>query len=183
MAANVVVGNSSLSLSATETLTAGLVTTVKPQGTMTFGAGGSGAAYTNGTGAGQIDQMYSRQLTFVASTPQTLDLQALPNMGIPVVNQTLVRVRELWIEVTDIALTHTLAVAAGASNGWTFLPPIGNDLTVMPGGRAGLVMSDPDSVGSSVGYVVDSGNKTITLTPSAFPIIVNVTILGCSAIS
>ncbi len=183
MAANVVIGNSSLTLSATQTLVSGLVTTVKPNGTITFGAGGSGAAYTNGTGAGQIDQMYSRQLTFVASTPQTLDLQALPDMGIPVVNQVLVRVREIWIEVTDVVLTHTLAVAAGASNGWTFLPPIGNDLIAMPGGRAGVIMSDPDSVGGGVGYVVGSGSKTITLTPSAHVLIVNVTILGCSAVS
>jgi hypothetical protein len=30
--------------------------------------------YTNGTGAGQIDLLYAKRLTFVASTPQTLDL-------------------------------------------------------------------------------------------------------------
>jgi hypothetical protein len=183
MAANVVIGNSTLSLSATQTLTTGLITTQKPQGAMTFGAGGSGAAYTNGTGAGQIDQIYQRQLTFVASTLQTIDLTALPDMASPQVNQSLARVRELWIEVTDIVLTHTLSVAQGASNGWAFLPPIANGLTAMPGGRAGIVMSDPDSVGAGVGMVVDGSHKTITLTPSAFPIIVNVTILGCSAVS
>ncbi len=179
----VVIGNSTLSLSATQTLTTGLTATVKPTGAMTFGAGGSGAAYTNGTGAGQIDLMYSRQLTFVASTLQTIDLTALPDMGIPVVNQNLARVREFWLEIVDIVLTHTLNVAQGASNGWAFLPPIANGLTAMPGGRGGIVLSDPDSVGAGVGMVVDSSHKTVTMTPGAYVLICNLTILGCSAVS
>ncbi len=179
----VVIGNSTISLSATQTLTTGLTATTRPQGIMTFGAGGSGAAYTNGTGPGQIDMVYSRQLTFVASTLQTLDLQAIPDMASPQVNQIMVRVREFWVEVTDIVLTHTLGVAQAASNGWSFLPPIANQLVAMPGGRAGIVLSDPDSVGAGVGMIVDSSHKGITLTPSAFAIVANVTILGCSAVS
>ncbi len=179
----VVIGNSTISLSATQTLTTGLTATVKPSGVMAFGAGGTGAAYTNGTGAGQIDLIYSRQVTFVASVAQTLDLTAIIDMASPTVSQNMARVREFWVEVTDIVLTHTLGVAQGASNGWGFLPPIANQLVAMPGGRAGIVMSDPDSVGAGVGMIVDGSHKTITFTPTAFAIVANITILGCSAVS
>ncbi len=46
-----------------------------------------------------------------------------------------------------------------------------------------IVMSDPDSVGAGVGMIVDGTHKTITFTPTAFAIIANITILGCSAVS
>ncbi len=45
----IVIGTSTLSLSATQTLTTGLTATVKPNGVIVFGAGGTGAAYRTGT--------------------------------------------------------------------------------------------------------------------------------------
>ena len=68
------------------------------------------ANYTNGTGANQIDLLYAKQLTFVASTPQTLDLTAISDLAAATAN--MARVREFLLQVVTAPFPEPTVVGS-----------------------------------------------------------------------
>jgi hypothetical protein len=132
--------------------------------------------YTNGTGTGQLDLLYSKQLTFVASTPQTLTLSAIADMSGATV--AMLRVREFWLQV----VSGTIIAGAAGTHPWSPLLGTTGTVTIGPGPAFGI--SDPTTVGGGLGLVVASGSSDqLKLDPGSSPAVVNVLIGGCSATS
>jgi hypothetical protein len=135
--------------------------------------------YTNGTGAGMIDLLYAKRLTFVASTPQTIDLNALPT--IDGATSAFVRVREFWLRVVTLTVDFNMIVGAAASNPWAAVWGTTGLHTVMAGSV--LAMSDPTTVGASKGMIVSGSSKAVKLDPGSNVVIIDLVIAGCSAAS
>lgn len=134
--------------------------------------------YANGTGSAQIDTLYAKQITLVASTPQTLDLTTVTD---PAGNSAnFARVREAIFQNVTTTASYDVKVSAGASNGVIFLPPSSSPLFCRYGST--LRISDKVSTGSGNGNVVGGTTKTVTLDPGTNgPIIINVIIAGGSS--
>lgn len=143
--------------------------------------------YTNGTGPSQIDLIYAARLTFVASTPQTLDLTTLVDMGAITIN--FARVRELIIQSLATTAAFTMTIGAAASNTWTGFLGTATSALILPtnvgatGNFAAHQLSDPYTVGASTGAFVDATHKTLKLDPGANAFSINIIIAGCSAVS
>lgn len=135
--------------------------------------------YTNGTGAGMVDLVYAKQLTFVASTPQTLDLTAIVDLSGATVN--MARIREIEIQVVTATVDFNLTLGAAASNPWAPIWGTTGTHSVMAG--AYFYYSDPNTVGSGKGLVTSGTSKNLKLDPGSNIIVCNVIIAGCSAVS
>jgi hypothetical protein len=133
--------------------------------------------YASGVGPGQVDTLYARSLV-LAGAPVTVDFAAVNDVsGAPV---SFARIREFVAYVTDPAATHVVNVYAGASNGWSVVPPSTSPLPARPGG--GLVrVADPQSTGAGAGNVVTATSRTVTFDPGANTVTVYVMAAGCSA--
>jgi hypothetical protein len=131
--------------------------------------------YPNGTGPGQVDQIYAQPLT-LAGAPTTLNLGSLPDLiG---TNAAPARIREAmaWIPASDTNSTHTVTISPGASNGYT---PIGTTI-LYTGGSLVRLLSDPKSTGAGVGAVTSSSSNTIKLDPGSNTVTVCLILAGCS---
>ncbi len=169
-----ITGSSALAIALTERPFSGLtVTQVTPLGAV-------GTTYTAGTAANQVDFLYAKQLT-LAAAPQTLSLQAIQDVSGATAN--MLRVREFFVSVQDITLTHFVSIYAHNTNGWAFLPDFSQPLKAMPGGEAAVYLNDPASVGGGVGLVTGAASLNVVLDPGAFTIICNVVIAGCSSVT
>lgn len=136
--------------------------------------------YGNGTAAGKVDLIYAKQLTFVASTPQTLDLSALTDLSGAAAN--FARVREFLIQILTGTAGFDLTVGSAASNAWAAL--LGATGTTKAfAGIITYLLSDPVSIGAGVGAVVSGTSKNIKLDPGANALTANIIICGCSAVS
>lgn len=137
------------------------------------------ANYTNGTGANQIDLLYAKQLTFVASTPQTIDLAALTDLSGATVN--MARIREILLQVVTTTVDFNLTLGAAASNPWAAIWGTAGTHVVMAGST--LSISDPATVGSGKGLVTSGTSKALKLDPGSQILVANLIIAGCSAVS
>jgi hypothetical protein len=135
--------------------------------------------YTNGTGAGQIDLLYAKRLTVVASTPQTLDLNALPT--IDGATSAFVRVREFWAKLITATVDFNAIFGAAAANPWAAAWGTTGLHTLMAGTI--LAFSDPVTVGASKGYIVSGTSKNLKIDPGSNVIVLDLLIAGCSAAS
>jgi hypothetical protein len=167
----VITGSQRIQTSFTQTKSTGVITPLSLGATIGFTPN-----YGNGTGANQVDLMYSAAVT-LASTTSVLDLTSLTDLAGAAVN--MARVRELIIQSTDTTLTKLLKFYAASSNGWTFIPLVATFLTIPAGGC--LHMSDPLSVGAGVGLVTGGASKVITIDSVAQTCTYNIIIAGCSA--
>jgi len=167
-----VTGQSSLSFLFTEVLTSGLISQQTLPAAVTLAH-----TYANGTGAAQIDVIYAKQLVLTASSPQTIDLTSIPDLSGATVS--FGRIREFMIQVVTATFGFNVTLSGGATNPWTGLLTSGSAMTLYAGVTHYLV-SDPTSVGSSIGAVVTSGSKTIKLDPGANNVTVNIIAVGCS---
>jgi hypothetical protein len=140
------------------------------------------ASYSTGSGANQINLLYSQPFS-AAAAPLTLDLTALAEAinGVTITND-FARVRELLISVHDANAGHLVTVYHGASNGVAWLPAVGSALTVPSNGGC-LYLSDPQSVGGTTGFIVDSTHKNIVIDPGANTVVGSIEIAGCDAAS
>lgn len=170
----VVAGTSQLTVGSNQTVTSGLVATQTLAASIT-----KTTQFANGTGAGQVDLIYAKQLTFAASTPQTLDLAAIVDMSGATVN--MARIREIVIQVVTTTVDFNLTVGAAAANPWAAIWGTTGTHVVMAGSL--LYISDPTSVGASKGLVTSGTSKTLKLDPGSNILIANVIIQGCSAVS
>ena len=133
---------------------------------------------TNGTAADKVDGLYFTTLTFVASTPQTLDLTTLTD--VLTASITNVRVRFIAIKVKWTTDNVPLLVSPGVTNGWTGFLATGSVMSVFPSSSNNdgfFVLQAPQTTG----IVVDSTHKTMTLNPQTAAGTVDVIIATCSA--
>src|SRR3954463_12010134 len=107
----VVTGTSTVNGGFNHVVTSGLITSQTLPAAITLTT-----QYANGTGAGQVDLIYAKQIALVASTPQTLDLTALTDLSGPSVH--FARVRELFIQVVTTTSAFNVIVGAAAANPW-----------------------------------------------------------------
>lgn len=168
----VVAGTAQLNTSFNQTVTSGVITSQTIPAAISLTT-----QYSNGTGAGQVDLIYAAQLTFVASTPQTLDLTALTDLHGAAV--AFARIRELAIQVVTKTVDFNLTVGNAAANAFSaFWGATGTD-TVMAGSIR--YFTDPTTIGTSKGAFVDSTHKSLKLDPGGNVLVANILIVGCSA--
>lgn len=167
----VVAGNVTFNAAFTETVSSGVIQTYSVPATIS-----SNLSYANGTASNQIDTIYAKALTLSGATT-TIDLTSLTD---PAGNSAnFARVREFIVVNTSTTAGFDVKVEAGASNGWSVLPPSTSPVYARYSGI--LRISDPVSTGSGNGNVVGSTSKTVTFDPGANTVIINVLIVGGSA--
>lgn len=172
-------GNVNLTASFTETISSGVVTTQSLPASIT-----QGLSYSSGTGPGQCDLLYSKQLS-LAGSATTLDLTSLADLAGS--SYSFARVRELII--TNLASTggYTLTIGSASASAWTgFLGTASATAVIHPGTSAGgntHRWSDYYNTGSTSGAVTGASSKLLKLDPGANTFSVNIIILGCSAFS
>lgn len=135
--------------------------------------------YTNGTGANQIDLLYAKQLTFVASTPQTLDLTAIVDLAAATVN--MARVRDFFLQIVTATVDFNITLGAAAANPWA--PLWGTTGTQVVFAGTTYHISDPTTVGSGKGLVTSGTSKSLKIDPGSNVVVANLIIAGCSAVS
>lgn len=169
-----VTGSMKVTTSSTQTPT-GLPGTVTPLTiNQTFNS-----TFQNGTAADLVDQRYIATLTFVASTPQALDLTSLLDSSGGAVN--FARVRRLSIKFKDATDGQTLKIgyASTTANAWTSLLSNPGQLTLQPSTAANdgfIVLSAPNTTG----WVVSNTNKLLNLDPGTSAFSIDIEILGAS---
>lgn len=170
----IVAGTVQLVTGFNQTVTSGLVTTQTLPASISLTT-----QYANGTGAGQVNLIYAKQIALVASTPQTLDLTALLDLSGATVN--FARVRELVVQVVTATSAFNAILGNAASNAWApFWGATGTD-TVFAGSIR--YFTDPTSVGAGVGAVTSGTSKNLKLDPGSNNVTINLLIAGCTAVS
>src|SRR5690242_19683420 len=98
-------GTSQLSAGYNQTITSGVITSQTIPASIALTT-----QYAGGTAAGKVDLIYARQIALAASTPQTLDLTNLTDLGGGAVS--FARVREFVIQVVDATAGHDVTLGA-----------------------------------------------------------------------
>lgn len=129
--------------------------------------------------ADQCDLVYAASITFVTSTPQTLDLTSLTDVVGGAVN--FARVRLVAIKNLSTADAAVLTVGNSVTNEWDGFLSAAGTLKVFPSSannpKGGwVILTAPNTTG----IVVDSTHKTLKLDPGANAFTVNVIIAGGS---
>jgi hypothetical protein len=133
-----------------------------------------------GTGAADLcDRVYYGLLTFVASTPQTLDLTTLTDVLGNAVNFT--RVRAIVIQNQSTVNGVTLTVGNAGANEWDAVLSASGTLGVSGGSPANpnggfYVQTCPNTTG----WVVDGTHKALKLDPGAAAFTAVVILVGSS---
>lgn len=170
----VVTGTVQLVTGFNQTVTSGLVTTQTLPASISLTT-----QYANGTGAGQINLIYAKQIALVASTPQTLDFTSLLDLSGATVN--FARVRELVVQVVTVTSAFNVILGAAAANPLAaFWGTTGTD-TVFAGSIR--YFTDPTSVGAGVGAVTSGTSKNVKFDPGSNNVTINLLIAGCTAVS
>lgn len=139
------------------------------------GITGASITYTSGTGAGQIDSLYSEPIALAANTPQTINLQSLTGLGGE--SLVLARAREFILFNPS---AYDCKAYQGATNPWAMVPPSTAPLWARAGNGCARI-SDPNSTGAGVGNVVTATSCEVTLDPGANAFTVYLIVAGGSA--
>lgn len=143
---------------------------------ITFSGNGLKANYGSGSAADKIAKISAFTLTFVASTPQTIDLTSLPDVFGNAAAVSFGNVHTVAIRMNSTTDGAEITLTPNASNGWDkmglglILPAAS---TTNPAG-AFFVISAPNTTG----FVVDSTHKSLDLTPSAHAFTVDFELTG-----
>jgi hypothetical protein len=167
-----VTGSGSISLNDTFTYSTGFNTGQSVAQTRTINSN----QLSNGTAADQINLVGAVRLTFTASTPQTIDLTTalLDPSGSAVAFSKIKRLLIKFVSPTTDGATVT--IKHGTSNGWTNFIDAG-------AAGVGLTLQAPtanNDAGSAfvapntTGWVVTSTNKTLTITPNAYHVVLDI---------
>ena len=158
----------------------GAQTSVLDLGTATFpfSASASTAFSTSGTGAGQVDRVFTDTRTLAASATEDLDLAGslTDAYGATI---TMARIKAIYVSAAA-ANTNNVQVTRSASNGVPWLLAAGDGIALRPG--AYILWGS--GVADATGVAVTAGTgDLITFTNSAGTTSVTYTviILGCSA--
>lgn len=142
-----------------------------------------GTAFDNGTGAGQVDKVFSDTRTLSASATEDLDLAGvlLDAFGAAI---TFVRVKGLLVSASASNTNNVIVGANAASNAWgTLFGPVGasgGTITLRPGAFfcAGVGAAD------ATGWVVTAATADllhVTNSAGGTSVTYDVVIVGCSA--
>ena len=174
-----VTGQVTPSLNFTQTPAAGFLAGVQVPANKTIQA----IFKTAGVIADQVDTLYANTLTFVASTPQTIDLTTLTDiLGNAI---TFARVRLIAIRVNSTTDGQNLLVGGAGANEWDGFLTSGAKITVFPSTAASggglnnsgfFILAAPNTTGA----VVNSGSKLLKLDPGSNAFTVDILIAGCS---
>ena len=132
--------------------------------------------YANGTGANQVQQMWSDERTLTTTTSETLDLSALAGGAFGTVNFS--KIKEIIIQVTTATSGFRLLVGGGSTNPFTaFVLDPSDKIYVGAGGQVHL--SNPVD-----GYTVDGTHKILTLeNPSGGSLTYKITLIGVGSVA
>lgn len=148
-------------------------------GTATFPFATSfGAAYSTGTGAGQVDRVFTDTRTLAASGTEDLDLAGV--LADAYGNTlTFARIKAVYVSAAT-GNTNSVQVTRPASNGVPWLMAAGDGIALRPGAAAAWMSGTADATGV---VVTASTGDLITITNSAGTtgVTYTVVILGCSA--
>jgi hypothetical protein len=134
----------------------------------------------DGIGAGQVNESWSNILTFVASTPQTLDTRSLVGIGSRAVSFAAIK---FW-QIVLLSSVGSLTVGNAATNAWSAPWSSATVTEVITAG--GCVDQQGNLVGTpfckvrmdATGWVTDATHKDILLTPSAHALTVYIALAG-----
>lgn len=148
-------------------------------GTATFPFSTSGStAFSSGTGAGQVDRVFTDTRTLSASGTEDLDLAGVLTdaFGATI---TFARIKAV-IVTAAVANTNSVQVTRPASNGVVLFMAAGDGIALRPGASFGWFAGAADATGVAV---TASTGDLLTITNSAGTTGVSYTIvvLGCSA--
>jgi hypothetical protein len=148
-------------------------------GTATFPfAASGGAAYSSGTGAGQVDRVFTDTRTLSASATEDLDLAGslTDAFGATI---TFARIKAIFVQAAS-ANTNNVQVTRPASNGVPWLMAAGDGIALRPGAGQAWWSGAADATGVAV---TGGTGDLITFTNSAGTTTVSYTVvvLGCSA--
>jgi hypothetical protein len=168
-----VTANVSMGVAGSQTATADL-------GTVTYPYSASfGASYTTGTGAGQVDRVYTKTTTLSASGTGDIDLAGSLTDALGNTSISFARIKS--IQVTAAAAnTNNVQVTRPASNGTAIFMAAGDGISLRPGAAFAWASGIADATGVAV--TAGTGDL-ITFTNSAGTTSVTYTVVitGCSA--
>lgn len=125
----------------------------------------------------QCDLIHCKTYTFVASTPQVVDLKNLVDIFGAVA--ALARVRFLAIRVNSVVDGQGLLAGANGSSDWLGLSSAGSTVTVYPGTAANdgfAIWQMPNTAGAPVG----ASTHLLKLDPGTGAFGVDLLVAGCS---
>jgi hypothetical protein len=167
-----VTANVSLGVSGSQTSALDLGTVTFP-----FSASG-GAAYTSGTGAGQVDRVFTDIRTLGASGTEDLDLAgSLTDVFGATI--TFARIKAIFVTAAA-ANTNNVQVTRPASNGAPWLMAAGDGIALRPGAAFAWASGAADATGVAV--TAGTGDLvTFTNSAGTTSVTYTVVIVGCSA--
>lgn len=138
----------------------------------------AGVSYTTGTGAGQVDMVFTDIRTLAASGTEDLDLAGVLTDAYGA-TMTFARIKSVHVAAAA-GNTNNVQVTRPASNGVPWLMAAGDGIALRPGAAVTWASGAADATGVAV---TASTGDLITLTNSAGTTGVSYTvvILGCSA--
>lgn len=141
---------------------------------------GINCSFANGTALDQVDLVYFTTLTFVASTPQVLDLTSLLDPLGGVVN--FKRIKKIIIKPKGLVdnVILKLGYSGVTSNAWISLVTNPGQISLQAAptanNDAGFVILAPNATG----YVVGATNKLLNLDPGTAAYSVDIELQGAS---
>jgi hypothetical protein len=177
--AGVVSGSVTLSVAFQEYITSGYV---NPQ-TLTAALSALGLAagtlqLNNGTGAQQVDTLYCKVLTLVASTPQTVNFQSTTDPDSASI--TFLRGRLFAVFNPTLTAGYDCKIYQAGSNPLVWVPPSSSPGWARANGGLYFQM-DPQSTGAGNGNVITSSSCEVTFDPGTNNVTVYVLMVGGSA--
>lgn len=164
--------NVSMSVSGSQTSTADLGDATYPY-SKSFGA-----SYSSGTGAGQVDRVYTKTTTLGASGTGDIDLAGSLT---DVFGATITFARIKSVQVTAAAAnTNNVQVTRPASNGVPIFMAAGDGIALRPGAAFSWASGTADATGVAV--TAGTGDLlTFTNSAGTTSVTYTVVITGCSA--
>ena len=136
------------------------------------------AAYSSGTGAGQVDRVYAKTLTLAASATADLDL-AGSLVDIYGATITIAKLKAVFVQAAA-ANTNNVQVTRPASNGVPWLMAAGDGIALRPG--AWVCWGSGTTDASGVAVTAGTGDLiTFTNSAGSTSVTYTVVLLGTSA--
>lgn len=133
---------------------------------------------TSGVAADQVDGIYAKTITFVASTPQTIDVSALTDIFGNTI--TAARARLVAIKVKWVTDNVPLLVGGAGANEWDGFLTSGGKVSVFPSSSTNdgfFIISAPQTTG----IPINGTSKLLKLDPQTAAGDIDIIIATCSS--
>lgn len=145
--------------------------------TFPFNAAAS-SAYSSGTGAGQVDTVFTDTRTLSASGTENLDLAGVLT-GAFGATLTFARIKAVFVSAAA-ANTNDVQFTRPASNGTPIFMAAGDGIALRPGAAFGWLCGTADATGVVV-TAATGDLLTVTNSAGTTSVTYTVVVLGCSA--